>query len=59
MVKLEMLEDLFPQCLHTYCDFSLPSYNACFPLLVPSGCLEQELIVKLETLEALFPQYLQ
>ena len=36
-------------------------YNAgaCFPLLVPLGCLTQELAVKLVKLENLFPQYLQ
>ena len=26
-----------PQCLQIYFVFSLPSYNACFPRLAPSG----------------------
>lgn len=30
----------------------------CFPLCDPSGCLKQELPVKLEILERLVPQYL-
>jgi len=55
-VKLERLEYLLPQHLQTYCDFSLPSYKACF---LPSGFLEQELAVKLETLEYLLPHHLQ
>ncbi len=42
-------------------DYTKYFYNAgaCFPLLVPLGCLTQELAVKLVKLENLFPQYLQ
>jgi hypothetical protein len=54
--KLERLEYLPPQNLHVYCDFSLPSYKACF---FPSGFLEQELTVKLDTLVYLPPHHLQ
>jgi hypothetical protein len=54
--KLERLEYLPPQNLHVYCDFSLPSYKACF---FPSGFLEQELTVKFDTLVYLPPHHLQ
>ena len=37
--KLERLEDLLPQHLQVYCDFSLPSYKACF---FPSGFFEKD-----------------
>ena len=55
-VKLEILDRLVPQYLHSYLAFSLPSYSVCLPLFDPNGCLEQELPVKLEMLERFVPQ---
>ena len=40
-VKPESEEYFVPQYLHTYWDFSEPSYSLCFPLCGPLGCLEQ------------------
>lgn len=44
-----------------FATFNKDFYNAglCFPLLLPFGCLEQELAVKLEILDLSVPQYLQ
>ncbi|MEG2162278.1 MAG: hypothetical protein RRY62_13835 [Chryseobacterium sp.] len=56
---LEIEDADVPQYLQVYLDFSEPSYNLCLPLPEPLGCLEQELAVKLETLDALVPQYSQ
>ena len=56
VVKLDKLEYFAPQNLQVYCDFSLPSYKACF---LPSGFFEQEKVVKLDTLEYLAPHHLQ
>ena len=58
-VRLEMLDELVPQCLHSYLVFSAPSYNVCLPLCGPLGCREHEEPVRLAMLEALAPQYLQ
>ena len=58
-VKLIRLEALVPQCLHSYLDFSSPSYKACLPLFTPAGWRRHELPVRLAMLEALVPQYLQ
>ncbi|OCK51071.1 hypothetical protein BA768_18390 [Chryseobacterium sp. CBo1] len=49
-VRLVKLEDLWPQHLHVYCDFSVPSYNACF---FPSGFFEHESAVSELTLDDL------
>jgi hypothetical protein len=54
-----MSEALFPHHLHVYTLFSPPSYKACCPFPGPSGCLWQAEPVKLPTLPALCPQYLQ
>jgi hypothetical protein len=58
-VKLEMLDELLPQYLHSYLAFSAHSYNACLPLWGPLGWHEHEEPVRLAILEALVPQYLQ
>ena len=36
-VKLEIVEEVVPQYLQLYFDFSLPSYNLCLPLAGPRG----------------------
>ena len=58
-VKLEILDELFPQYLHSYLGLSVPSYKVCLPLLGPLGWRKQTLAVKLEMLDAVVPQYLQ
>lgn len=58
-VKPESEEYFVPQYLHTYWDFSEPSYSLCFPLCGPLGCLEQLPAVKPETEEDFAPQYSQ
>ena len=58
-VKPESEEYFVPQYLHTYWDFSEPSYSLCFPLFGPLGCLGQLPAVKPETEEYFAPQYSQ
>lgn len=58
-VREEMVENFWPQYLHAYWDFSLPSYNACLPSYDPSGCLMHLPDVREEMVGNFWPQYLQ
>jgi hypothetical protein len=50
---------LAPQYLHSYWDFSAPSYKTCVPLIRSIGWRGQTEAVKLPMLDDLNPQYLQ
>ena len=58
-VREEMVGNFWPQYLHVYRFFSLPSYNACLPSHGPSGCLMHFPDVREEMVGKAWPQYLQ